>query len=136
MSRCLRSPYFLCDLEATAELADLIEDEDRLSFEDRLTHCLAPVDADSAALRSWFRHYAHAYALASSPLRRSGREAPGSVSAGLAGKLRPARTQAQLQALEERFAVLDLYLWLGLRFPSHYRTQDLQQVDSVILSHY
>jgi ATP-dependent RNA helicase SUPV3L1/SUV3 len=131
------SLYFLCDLEPMIAVAELIDDVD-MGFADMYKHCLAPVDTKSSMVVSYFRHYALAFSKIEAPARTRerkgkpvtaehplGKAPPFFVRLGLKGALGPGRSAAALSELETRHAVVDLWLWLALRFPDRYEVADV-----------
>lgn len=96
--------YFLCDLTDMLGVARLIE-EIPLNLKDRFTFCIAPVDTKQAELMSYLRFFARQY--------QHKKEVK--LGVDVFGEKVPV-TPLELKHLEEIHAVVDVYLWLGLRF--------------------
>jgi len=96
--------YFLCDLTDMLGVARLLE-EIPLKFKDRYTFCIAPVDTKQAELMSYLRFFARQY--------QHKKEVK--LGVDVFGEKVPV-TPLELKHLEEVHAVVDVYLWLGLRF--------------------
>ncbi|GAB5035020.1 atp-dependent rna helicase mitochondrial-like [Nannochloropsis oceanica] len=96
--------YFLCDLTDMLGVARLIE-EIPLNFKDRFTFCIAPVDTKQAELMSYLRFFARQY--------QHKKEVK--LGVNVHWEKVPV-TPLELKHLEEIHAVVDVYLWLGLRF--------------------
>jgi hypothetical protein len=96
--------YFLCDLTDMLGVARLLE-EIPLKLKDRYTFCIAPVDTKQAELMSYLRFFARQY--------QHKKEVK--LGVDVFGEEIP-MTPLELKHLEEVHAVVDVYLWLGLRF--------------------
>ena len=96
--------YFLCDLTDMLGVARLLE-EIPLKLKDRYTFCIAPVDTKQAELMSYLRFFARQY--------QHKKEVK--LGVDVFGEKIPV-TPLELKHLEEVHAVVDVYLWLGLRF--------------------
>jgi len=96
--------YFLCDLTDMLGVARLVE-EIPLNLRDRYTFCIAPVDTKQAELMAFLRFFARQY--------QHRKEVK--LGMDILSERVPV-TPLELKHLEEVHAVLDVYLWLGLRF--------------------
>lgn len=96
--------YFLCDLREMLDVARLIE-EIPLNLQDRYTFCIAPVDTKQTELMAYLRYFAQQFY----------RDKVVRMGVDILSEKIPS-TPLELKHLEEVHAVIDVYLWLGIRF--------------------
>uniref|UniRef100_A0A914V392 ATP-dependent RNA helicase SUV3 homolog, mitochondrial n=1 Tax=Plectus sambesii TaxID=2011161 RepID=A0A914V392_9BILA len=100
--------FFMCTIEQTKALADLIEHV-KLPLKVRYTFCLAPVTYDSPIIAANFVKFARKFSTGQ-PLTFSW------LNDNLGWPPKTPETLSELIALEQTYEVLDIYLWLGIRF--------------------
>jgi Mitochondrial degradasome RNA helicase subunit C terminal/Suv3 C-terminal domain 1 len=111
--------YFLCDMEDVLELATSLSDVHPMRFRDRYIFCLAPVRPENGQVLSKFREYAQKFSR------------KGKVNLGLPTieNTTPPSTPAELLELETHHVIIDLYIWLGHRFPTAFLDMDKARVE-------
>lgn len=111
--------YFLCNTEDMVATARLLDDIPGLTFHHRYMFCMCPVDLDEPLCTRALQKYARTFA------------ARGKVKPGLHVPPTAPTTPQQLRELEAAHAVLDMYLWLGRRFPLAFSALAAAQLDAL-----
>jgi ATP-dependent RNA helicase SUPV3L1/SUV3 len=98
--------YFTVDMESMKEIADVLEHVPFASMRDRWTFCQAPARMDAVYVRQAMEIYAGLYV------------AGGSVKANAIKlpNLKTPTNDINMMQMETFYQVLDLYVWLGMRF--------------------
>jgi ATP-dependent RNA helicase SUPV3L1/SUV3 len=112
--------YFMCKYEEIAQIAQAIEHVP-LSLKDRYTFCMAPCNLRTRLLLERLVQYAENYARA------------GKVPLDVALPPVSRTVEDETADLERLHNALDMYLWLGLRYPHAFiESEDAQTLRSVI----
>ena len=105
-------PYFVGDLDEKRQLAEVLDNIKDLSFADKYTFCLAPVNVDNERVIKAFRSMAKQYA--------RGEEVSLEWKKYDVRVVIAPRSPEDLLVLETMHQVYDLYLWLAMRFPQQF----------------
>lgn len=98
--------YFLCNIEERLFLAQLLDDMP-LNALDRYSFSMAPVQKDCQASVTYFRHYAWMFA----------KGIPVTLGIDILKPSDVADSMEKLFRFEEIHRVLEIYVWLGHRYP-------------------
>merc|ERR1711871_1368588 len=101
----LERTYFACDISETLDIAESIDDVENLDIEDRLIFTMAPVNNENLDA---FIEWTWLYAESSDPIK---------LRVRADGHRQLPSTPNALYRAECHHKVIDLYLWLSLRFP-------------------
>eukprot|EP00750_Incisomonas_marina_P004544 INCI13481.1.p1 GENE.INCI13481.1~~INCI13481.1.p1 ORF type:complete len:696 (+),score=123.99 INCI13481.1:295-2382(+) len=104
--------YFLCDVEEALTIAEMLDEVDGLDLADCASFSMAPVDTKSVKCLDALYDYASSFADAHADdfAIRANIHVPAEVP----------RSPFMIAKLEELHKVADLYLWLSLRYPTHF----------------
>ena len=117
----LDSLYFTVNMEGMKAIAAEIEDVPFQSMRDRYYFCLAPARMDVDSVARAMKVYAGLFA--------RGQKVP--ANALKLQNLKHANQQINLSMMETFYQVLDLYVWLGLRFTETAQFCDLHKTTEI-----
>jgi hypothetical protein len=108
--------YFLCDLDERVALASVLDEiQPAFSLRDKYALAMAPIGKDDYELKAAFAQFCQDLALSRIVcLPQIDGDGEWSIP----------RTPEDVMRMEARHRVYELYLWLGLRYESHFDAQD------------